>query len=82
VAVTPLFYGHDPTCKDYKDAAKIKTLDVHPVHPWIVTADEVSTWFDAAAAVCAQPAAAGSCRCDCPRAMQRANVLVYIWDGS
>jgi hypothetical protein len=41
VAVTPLFYGHDPTCKDYKDANKIKTLDVHPVHPWVLTADEV-----------------------------------------
>lgn len=41
VPVSVQFFGHDPSCKDYKDANKIKTLDMHPSHPWVATADEV-----------------------------------------
>jgi hypothetical protein len=38
-----IFYGHDPATRDYKDASKVKAVDVHPVHPWVVSADEVRT---------------------------------------
>jgi hypothetical protein len=47
VPVTPLFFGATPGLRDWKDAAKVKTLDVHPVHPWVATADEsgrVTVW--------------------------------------
>jgi len=40
IPVCATFYGHDPATRDYKDASKIKTIDVHPVHPWIATGDE------------------------------------------
>jgi hypothetical protein len=40
VPVSVPFYGHDVATSTYAEAAKIKTLDVHPVHPWIATADE------------------------------------------
>ncbi len=43
IAVSPLFFGHDPALRDYKEARKIKTLDVHPTLPWIATADESGT---------------------------------------
>lgn len=41
IPVSALFYGHRPVERDYKDASKVKALDVHPVLPWVVTADEV-----------------------------------------
>ena len=47
IPVSPLFYGHRPT-ERYKDAAKVKALDVHPVLPWVVTADEVRRLGEAA----------------------------------
>ena len=41
VPTSVLFYGHNPG-EPYAAASKIKTIDVHPVLPWAVTADEVS----------------------------------------
>jgi hypothetical protein len=41
VPASVVFYGHNPG-ETYASASKIKTLAVHPVHPWVVTADEVS----------------------------------------
>lgn len=40
ISISAAFFGHDPALGDYKDAAKIKTIDLHPVHPWVATADE------------------------------------------
>ena len=51
VPIAPLFFGNTPNCTDFKDASKIKTLDVHPALPWVVTADEsgrVTVWDYAA----------------------------------
>ena len=42
IAVQALFYGHGPAViRDYANASKVKTLDIHPFYPWVVTADEV-----------------------------------------
>ncbi|CAM9465442.1 unnamed protein product [Choristocarpus tenellus] len=35
-----LFYGPDPYEADPKNMAKVKVVDVHPVKPWVVSADE------------------------------------------
>lgn len=54
IPVSCIFYGHDVTTRDYKDANKIKALDMHPVFPWVATADEVGNvciWDYAAEAV-------------------------------
>ena len=55
VPVSTLFYGRDIATRDFKDANKIKTLDVHPTLPWVATADEagnVAIWdYDAEAIV-------------------------------
>lgn len=40
VPFSTLFYAHDPATREYKDASKIKCIDVHPVHPWLLSADE------------------------------------------
>ena len=50
VCVAPLFFGTRPFCGDYaKEGAniKIKTVDIHPVYPWVVTCDglnNVTCW--------------------------------------
>lgn len=41
ISVTCPFFAHDVRLSDYKNANKIKTLDVHPSLPWLVTADEM-----------------------------------------
>ena len=40
VPTSVVFYGHNPG-EAYASASKIKTLAVHPVLPWVATADEV-----------------------------------------
>lgn len=41
ISVSCPFFAHDVRLSDYKNANKIKTLDVHPSLPWVVTADEM-----------------------------------------
>ena len=53
IAASVAFFAHNPG-EPYAHAAKIKTLDAHPVHPWLVTADEhgiVVIWDYAAESV-------------------------------
>ena len=55
VPVTALFFGNTPSCVDYRLASKVKTVDVHPVLPWVASADEagvVTVWdYDSSSVV-------------------------------
>lgn len=57
IPVSTVFFGHDPSIKNYKDAVKIKNIDMHPINPWVVSADvngHISVWdYDNKSVVCA-----------------------------